>query len=67
MMRNYLFTCFLFLFFLTFFVIHSKAQFVTNDGQKLTVEMCLEKSEERKNQGDYRGASDFLNKAALIH
>ncbi len=66
-MRNYLFSSFLILFFLSFCVFPIKAQFVTNDGERLTVEMCLEKSEERKNQGDYRGASDFLNKAALIH
>ncbi|WP_338766235.1 SpoIIE family protein phosphatase [Bernardetia sp. ABR2-2B] len=63
MMQKFLF---LFLFYILL-VFSTKAQFVTNDGQKLTVEMCLEKSEERKNQGDYRGASDFLNKAALIH
>lgn len=65
-MRNYLF---LFSLFFTFLISPStsKAQFVTSDGEKLTVQMCLEKSEERENQGDYRGASDFLNKAALIH
>ncbi|WP_375560892.1 SpoIIE family protein phosphatase [Bernardetia sp. OM2101] len=62
-MRNYL----LFILFYLFFVSSLKAQFVTASGEKLTVEACLEKSEERKNQGDYRGASDFLNKAALIH
>ena len=66
-MRNYLLISFLFLAFSSFFIVSSKAQFVTNDGERLTVKMCLEKSEERKNQGDYRGASDFLNKAALIH
>ncbi len=72
-MRNYLLSClstYIFtLFFLLFFLFTSslKAQFVTASGEKLTVQMCLEKSEELKNQGDYRGASDFLNKAALIH
>jgi hypothetical protein len=44
-----------------------QAQFVTESGEKLTAQVCLDKSKERENQGDYRGASDFLNKAALIH
>ncbi len=68
-MKNYSSTpfTFLLLFFFTLFSYSTKAQFVTSNGQKMTIEMCLEKSEELKNQGDYRGASDFLNKAALIH
>ncbi|AFM05967.1 Stage II sporulation protein E (SpoIIE) [Bernardetia litoralis DSM 6794] len=57
------------LFFILYFscIYSVTAQFVTNDGKKLTVEICLEKSKERENQSDYRGASDFMNKAALIH
>ncbi|WP_291728079.1 tetratricopeptide repeat-containing sensor histidine kinase [Bernardetia sp.] len=38
----------------------------TKDGKKVTVQQYLEKSNERAKEGDYRGASDFLNKAALI-
>ena len=67
MTYHYLFSLFFSLLFSFVFVFPLKAQFVTNDGKTLTVEMCLEKSKERENQGDYRGASDFLNKAALIH
>ncbi|MCC5945200.1 MAG: tetratricopeptide repeat protein [Bernardetiaceae bacterium] len=62
-----------YLFFLAVFALfgitpaQSQNVFYTPDGKKLTVEKCIEASEERKAQGDYRGASDFLNKAALIH
>jgi tetratricopeptide (TPR) repeat protein len=63
MIRNYL----LFFLFSILFISSTKAQFVTESGEKLTVQMCLNKSKELENQGDYRGASDFLNKAALIH
>jgi signal transduction histidine kinase len=33
---------------------------------KVTVEKYLSMSKEKEKQGDYRGASDFLNKAALV-
>ncbi len=62
-MRNYLF---IYLLFFSF-IFSTKAQFITGSGEKLTVQMCLEKSKEREKRNDYRGASDFLNKAALIH
>jgi tetratricopeptide (TPR) repeat protein len=47
--------------------IFAQPQFFTTDGQRLTVEMCLEAATKREQEGDFRGASDFLNKAALIH
>ena len=38
----------------------------TKEGKKVTIEKYLSMSKEKENEGDYRGASDFLNKAALI-
>ncbi|WP_338762823.1 tetratricopeptide repeat-containing sensor histidine kinase [Bernardetia sp. ABR2-2B] len=71
-MRNYLplslFFSFIFVFqFLFFISTNSFAQDeYTRDGKKVSVEKYLSMSKERENEGDYRGASDYLNKAALI-
>jgi len=69
-MRNYLriLLCFSFLVqFSTFFCISSFAQDeYTKDGKKVSVEKYLSLSKEKEKEEDYRGASDFLNKAALI-
>ena len=71
-MRNYLFPISFFLFFVLLEVLlfNSNLSFsqdeYTKDGQKVTIQQYLEKSNERAKEGDYRGASDYLNKAALI-
>lgn len=44
----------------------SSANFKTADGQTVTVEQCLAASAQHEKDGDWRGASDFLNKAALL-
>lgn len=58
-MRNYL--PFLVFFSFLFFCNYSFAQ-----ESKTTIEKYLSISKEKEQQGDYRGASDYLNKAALI-
>lgn len=44
----------------------SGQNFRTASGDILTVEECLEAAKQHEKDGDFRGASDFLNKAALI-
>ncbi len=72
LMRNYLLSlfCFSFLFIaqcFTFFCTISFAQDeYTKEGKKVSVEKYLSMSKEKEKEGDFRGASDFLNKAALI-
>ncbi|WP_375559913.1 ATP-binding protein [Bernardetia sp. OM2101] len=64
-MRNYLH--FLVFFSFLFFSNYSFAQDeYTTDGKKISVEKYLSMSKEKENEGDYRGASDYLNKAALV-
>lgn len=71
-MSNYFFCLFyfLFIFIVQFSSIVSNSSFAqdeyTKDGKKTTIEKYLSMSKEREKEGDYRGASDFLNKAALV-
>lgn len=61
-MRLFLFAT---LFLLSTFNGFSQANFRTSSGE-LTENQCLVASKKREKEGDWRGASDFMNKAALI-
>ncbi len=75
-MRNYLTLSISFSFVISFIFIIQFLFFIQNysfaqdeytkDGKKVSVEKYLSMSKERESQEDYRGASDYLNKAALI-
>ncbi len=69
-MKNLFPFLFFFLFILQFSTFFSNSSFAqdeyTKDGKKISVEKYLSMSKEREQQGDFRGASDFLNKAALV-
>ncbi len=62
--------CFCFLFVVQIFLFLDNSCVAqdqyTKDGKKVTIEKYLSMSKEKEKEGDYRGASDFLNKAALI-
>jgi serine phosphatase RsbU (regulator of sigma subunit) len=62
------FYSFLVWFGLTTLALSAQAQTIlrTASGEELSVEQCLEASKKHEQDGDWRGASDFLNKAALI-
>jgi serine phosphatase RsbU (regulator of sigma subunit) len=44
----------------------AQTEFFSADGKKLSVQDLLENAEKKESEGDFRSASDFLNKAAML-